>query len=244
MEDKGFRRTAVVVGLLFWLSNLVTLIGGALTGFIPTSANALTGMYPHSTQLVVGTLVAHVNDAAIIGYAVLLYPVLARYSQGLALGYVAFKVVEAVLLLVGAATLLSLIGLSQSYLSGGADLAAFKPSVELALGLQLWAGRLAALAYLVATPTLCFVLYRSRLVPRVISAWGFIAIAMLASGLAAGVGDPTRGFEPAQLLVIPIILWELAFATWLIVRGFNAPPASAEARPDAAGARRVAVGSS
>jgi hypothetical protein len=244
MQDKGFRRTAVVIGLLFWLSNLVTLIGGALTGFIPTSANALTGMYPHATQLVVGTLVAHVNDAAIIGYAVLLYPVLARYSQGLALGYAAFKVVEAVLLLVGAATLLSLIGLSQSYLSGGADLASFRPSVELALGLQFWAGRLAALAYLVATPTLCFVLYRSRLVPRVISVWGFIALAMLASGLALGVGDPTRGFEPAQLLVIPIILWELSFATWLIVRGFNPSPARAEVRPDAAAARPVAVGGS
>ena len=85
MEDKGFRRTAVAIGLLFWLSNLVTLVGGALTGFIPTSANALTGMYPHATQLVVGTLVAHVNDVAIIGYTVLLYPVLARHGQGLAL---------------------------------------------------------------------------------------------------------------------------------------------------------------
>ena len=241
MQEKGFRRTAVVIGVLFWLSNLVTLIGGVITGFIPTSANALTTMYPHSTQLVVGTLVAHVNDAAIIGYAVLLYPVLARYGQGLALGYAAFKVVEAVLLLVGAAVLLSLIGLSQSYLSGAADLASFKPSVEMAIGLQFWTGRLAALAYLVATPMLCFVLYRSRLVPRLISVWGFIALAMLATGLAVGVGDPTRGFEPAQLLVIPIILWELAFATWLIVRGFNLSPARAdEARYEGA-AKSVAI---
>jgi Domain of unknown function (DUF4386) len=226
MERKGFRRTAVVIGLLFWLSNLVTLIGSAVAGFIPTSANALTDMYPHATQLVVGTLVAHVNDAAIIGYAVLLYPVVARYGQGVMLGYVAFKVVEALLLLVGAASLLSLIGVSQSYLSGEANGAAFKPTVELALGLQFWAGRLAALAYLVATPALCFVLFRSRLVPRVISVWGWIGAAMLAAGLAIGVGDPTRGFEPGQLLVIPIILWELVFATWLIVRGFNPSPAA------------------
>ena len=221
MEDKGFRRTAVAIGLLFWLSNLVTLVGGALTGFIPTSANALSGMYPHATQLVVGTLVAHVNDVAIIGYAVLLYPVLARHGQGLALGYAAFKVVEGVLLMFGAAALLSLIGLSQSYLSGGADVSSFKPSVELALGMQFWAGRLAALDYLVATAVLCLLLYRSGLVPRLISTWGFIALAMLTTGLAIGVGDPTRDFEPGQLLVIPIILWELTFATWLIVRGFN-----------------------
>ena len=236
MEGMGFRRTAVAIGLLFWLSNLVTLVGSALTGFVPTSDNALTVMYPHATQLVVGTLVAHVNDAAIIGYAVLLYPVLARYSPGLALGYVAFKTVEAVLLLVGAATLLSLIGLSQSYLSGGADMSSFKPSVELALGQQFWAGRLAALAYLVATPVLCVALYHWRLVPRAISVLGFIGVAMLGAGLAIGVGDPTRGFEPGQLLVIPIILWELTFATWLIARGFNPSPAPRDRRQFAMGA--------
>jgi uncharacterized protein DUF4386 len=94
---------------------------------------------------------------------------------GLALGYAAFKVVEAVLLLVCAATLLSRIGLSQSYLSGGADVSSFRASVELALGLQFWAGRLAALAYLVATPVLCCALYWSRVVPRLISAWGLVA---------------------------------------------------------------------
>jgi uncharacterized protein DUF4386 len=77
-------------------------------------------MYPHSTQVVVGTLIAHINDAAIIGYAVLLFPVLKRFSEPLALGYVAFKLVEATMLLVGAATLLSLIALSQKYLAAGA----------------------------------------------------------------------------------------------------------------------------
>ena len=226
MGNMGLRRTAIAVGALFWISNLVTLAGSAVMGFIPSSANALTVMYPHATQVVVGTLVAHVNDAAIIGYAVLLYPVLRRHSQGLALGYVAFKVVEAVLLLVGAAALLSVLGLSQAYATSGGDAATFKPSVELAVAQQFWAGRLAAMAYIVATPILCAALYRARLVPRAISVWGLLGVGMLATGLALGVGDPTRGFEPGQLLVIPIILWELAFATWLIVRGFDEVPAA------------------
>jgi hypothetical protein len=51
-----------------------------------------------------------------------------------------------------------------------------------------------------------------------------VACAMLATGLALGVGDPTRGFEPGQLLLIPIIFWELTFATWLIVKGFSVSP--------------------
>jgi hypothetical protein len=80
--------------------------------------------------------------------------------------------------------LLSVIGLSQQYLeSATADPGYYQVSAGLALSQQFWAARLAALAYLVATPLL--------------------------------------SFQPGQLLVIPIILWELVFATWLIVRGFR-----------------------
>lgn len=223
MGSEDLRRTAVLVGTLLWISNLVTLIGSLIARAIPSSGDALAGIYPHANQFMVGTLIAHINDVAIIGYAVLLFPVLARCGQGLALAYAAFKIVEGVLLLAGAAVLLSLIDLSRDYLTaGGSDAASFKVSAELALAQHFWAGRLATLAYLVATPVLCYVLYRTRLVPRLISVWGFAALAMLVAGLAMGVGDPSRGFEPGQLLVIPIILWELTFATWLIVRGFSA----------------------
>src|SRR2546425_12722530 len=65
-----------------------------------------------------------------------------------------------------------------------------------------------------STPLLNVMLYRLQLVPRFISTWGFIALVLLATGLAIGIGDPTRGFEPGQLLVIPIILGEVLFATW------------------------------
>lgn len=228
MQSTYIRRAAVIIGALFWISNLVTLVGTVISGGVPTAARALTTMYPHSGQVIAGTLIAHINDAAIIGYALVLFPILVRHSGRLAMTYVAFKVVEALLLLAGAAMLLSLINLSQSYLAaGGADSVTFKASADLVLAQQFWAGRLAALAYLIATPVLNIVLYRHRLVPRPISVFGLVALAMLAAGLATGVGDPTRGFEAGQLLVIPIIVWELTFATWLMVRGF-APSAVAD----------------
>lgn len=215
------RKTAIAVGVLFWISNLSTLVGGVITGAIPNAHDALAVMYPHSTQWVIGTLVAHLNDVAIIGYAVLLFPVLKRFGEGAALGYVAFKALEATMLVVAAAALLSVIALSQKSLSNPGDAAALQASAELALAQQFWAMRLAALVYIVATVILNVLLFLSLLVPRFISIWGLVGVALLAIGLAIGVGDPTRGFQVGQLLVIPIILWELLFATWLIVRGFN-----------------------
>jgi hypothetical protein len=235
----------VGIGVLFWVSNLVTLVGGVIAGVVPSdAATALNGMHPHASQVVAGTLIAHVNDFAIIGYGVLLYPVLAPFSRSAALGYAAFKVVEAVLLLVAAVTLFSLIGLSQSYLdsaTGASGAAALKASAEMALSQQFWATRLAAFAYLVSTPVLTFVLYRTQLVPGWLSVWGFVACVLLATGLALGVGDPTRGFEVGHLLVIPIIVWELTWATWLIVKGFDVPAAQQLAAIDRLGKATVAA---
>lgn len=221
----SLRQTAVIIGVLFWISNLVTLIGSVITGPIPNAGDALTAMHPHATQWVVGTLIAHVNDVAIIGYAVALFPILKRFSESLALAYVVFKAAEGILLLVSAAALLSLIALSQRYLAGGAsDAASLKAIAETTLAQEFWAARLATLTYLVATPILNYALYRTQLVPRWISILGLVGVVLLAIGLSIGVGDPTRGFQPGQLLVIPIILWELVFATWLIARGFAQTP--------------------
>jgi len=165
-----------------------------------------------------------------------LFTVFKRWNEALALGYVAFKMLEATLLTVGGAMLLSLIGLNQQYATTTpSDQASFQAAAGLALSQQFWAARLAALAYLVATPILCVLLYRSQLLPRFISVWGFIALVLLGSGLAIGVGDPTRGFQLGQLLVVPIILWELLFATWLIMKGFrmSATPADRQSLQDA-----------
>lgn len=235
------RRTVVLVGVLFWISNLVTLVGSAISGAIPADAAALIRATPHATALTTGTLIAQVNDAAIIGYAVLLYPVMKRYGGSAALGYVAFKVVEGVLLLVGAAALLAATAVSQKYTGAAVD-TSFRATANLALQLQFWAGRLAALAYLVATPMLIAVCYRSRLVPRAISVLGFAGVAMLAAGLALGVGDPTRGFQAAQVLVIPIIMWELAFATWLIVKGVRVSRPGRADRPAVSAGNAVTDG--
>ena len=209
MNSRDLRRTAIGIGVLFWISNLVTLIGGVITGALPTNPAGLAEAHAHLSQVFNGTLLTHVNDLVVIGYAVLLYPVLSRTHPTAAAGYVAFKIVEGTMLLVAAAILLAAVQTNES------------PGADTALALQFWTTRLGAYAYLVATPILNIALFRTNLVPRWLSALGLIGCALLAVGIAIGVGDPARGFQPGQLLVIPIILWELTFATWLIAKGFT-----------------------
>ena len=90
----------------------------------------------------------------------------------------------------------------------------------MALAGNWWAGKLATVAFILGAIGLYSLLYRSRLVPRFIAAWGLVAVAMLIVANALAV-DVTAGFQPLALLYLPIALNELFLAGWLLVRGFS-----------------------
>jgi hypothetical protein len=67
-------------------------------------------------------------------------------------------------------------------------------------------------------------LYKSRLVPRFISIWGFVAaIVLLISSILFNIdmlaGFSDLGLEP--LFWLPIAAAEVILSIWLIVKGFN-----------------------
>jgi hypothetical protein len=68
------------------------------------------------------------------------------------------------------------------------------------------------------------VLYKSKLIPRFISAWGFIAAAFLLTGSVLIMVDMFTGISGVGLeliFVTPIAVNEMVLAGWLIVKGFN-----------------------
>lgn len=80
---------------------------------------------------------------------------------------------------------------------------------------------IATVAFIVGGIALYYLLWRSELVPRFISIWGFVAIASLIAANAFGVPDLTQSFEPAMVLYFLIVLNELFLAVWFLVKGFN-----------------------
>jgi hypothetical protein len=92
---------------------------------------------------------------------------------------------------------------------------------SMALATNSWAGKLATVAFVLGAIGLYSLFYRSRLVPRFISAWGLIGVVLLIVANLLAV-DVTAGFQPAAVLFLPIVLNELFLAIWLIVRGFDA----------------------
>src|ERR1700736_588517 len=112
------RRTALVVGVLFILT-FITSIGGAIAyGPVLSDPNYITGAGA-DTRVLLGAFLELLLIISNIGCAVVLFPLLKRQNEGLALGYVAARLVECTFILVGILSVLAVVTLRQG--AGGAD---------------------------------------------------------------------------------------------------------------------------
>ena len=75
-----------------------------------------------------------------------------------------------------------------------------------------------------------FVLYQSKLIPRWLSVWGFLAVILhlVSTGLLGMFNLVDQMSTIQTVLNLPIFLQEMVMAVWLIVRGFDASAIASE----------------
>jgi hypothetical protein len=159
--------------------------------------------------------------------AVVLFPVLKRQSESAALGVVTARVIETALIFTGVVSLLTLITLRNDVAgTAGADRASLITAGHTQIAVYNSTFLLSqALMPVIVDALLGYLLYRSRLVPRVLPIVALIgAPLLLANDLAIFFGAYDKGSALDGLATLPIGAFELAFGIWLIVKGFN--PAS------------------
>ncbi|MGH3659156.1 MAG: DUF4386 domain-containing protein [Micromonosporaceae bacterium] len=209
------RKTALAAGV-FYLLTFVSIPTLSLYAAV-RGPNYVTGPGPDG-PVVLGGVLEMVVALACMGTAVVLYPVVKRQNEAVALGFVAVRALEAALIVAGIASLLSVVTLRQS--GAGAD--ALVPAQAL-VALHDWAFVLGQ-STLPAVNALLLgsLLYRSRLVPRVLPLLGLCGAPLLAgSVLATLFGLWEQGSPPAAIAALPIALWEFSLGIWLVVKGFN-----------------------
>lgn len=217
------RKTAIIVGILFITATLATSISQVLLSPILRTPDFLVHIEANSNQFIVGVLLELVNALASAGIAIAIFPVLKNYSEGIAIGYVSFRAIEAAIGVVAATNLLSLLTLSQS------DTIAinFITSDDKNLGTYLlaahdWTFLLLLLVFSLGALLLYPALYNSQLVPRIISIWGLVgSIMLLAANLLILFTYTDINSIIDNLLSLPIALNEMVLAVWLIAKGFN-----------------------
>ncbi len=211
------KATGRIVGVLFILASATAIIGGSL--LLPlTEPDYLSEVAANAGQIVSGVLLELVLVVSVVGIAVLLYPVLKRVDEGLAMGYVGARTLEAVLLMVAAVTGLVVLSLGEGLgTASGVELVG-----DSFLFVRDWTYLIGSMVMLgVSALILNSLLYRSRLVPGWLSLWGLIGGALiLVRGLIETFGTEFSGVVQG-VFAAPIALQEMVLAVWLIIKGFE-----------------------
>ena len=224
----SYRLNARIAGASYLISYLGLILGGMLLSPILDASNYLAAVYPNATTVGIGVLLESLNGIAVIGIAVMLYPILKKYNEGIALGYLMFRVVEGMLSILGSTFALPLVDLSHDYIQAGSPTGSYFDALGVLMMAQRhWSMEILTVFFIFGALLFYFMLYRTEVLPRFISIWGFIATIFLIGLnvlLYSGINIDIVGF----ILAIPIIANEIFLALWLLAKGFNSSTAISE----------------
>lgn len=227
------RRIALVGGALYLVTFIASIPAVFFLSPVLDNADYIVSSGA-DTRVVFGGLLDVVNALACIGTAIVLFPVVKRQNESLALGFVASRILEAAVILVGVVSLLAVVTLRQDLgASAGADTASLVTTGQALVAVRDWTLLLGpGLMAGVNAALLGTLMYRSRLVPRIIPTMGLIGAPILLVSCIATLFGVHDQFSPsALLLVLPVAAWELSLGVWLVVKGFKPSPITAASVP-------------
>ena len=216
------KTTARTVGILYIIGTVAGIMSVVATGPVRGAQDYLVAVPANETRLVVGALCVLTMGLALAMVPVVMFPVLRRHNEALALGYVVLRGgLEAVGYIVITTSWLLLVPLSQIYAGvlNAADVQAPDTMLLEAAGI----GSVMTIVFCLGALIFYYLLYRTKLVPRWLSGWGLIAIVpYVASGSLLAMFGILDTLSPTYVsLQLPLALQEMVLAVWLIVRGFN-----------------------
>jgi hypothetical protein len=229
---KASRMNAVIVGVLFIIGTVSGTIA-ALTGIpILDAPDYLTTISANERQIIIGAFLVFLEGVACAGIGLALYPIMERYSTGRAIGVVGFRVAEGILEILGGVITIGLLALSQEFVKAGASDATYFQTIGAIIKAgDAWLINGAALVlWCIGALMYYTVFYQYRLVPRWLSGWGLVGIALATISSVLVMLHIIRGFDVVQVAFMPLIfVQEMVFAVWLIAKGVNAPAVAPQA---------------
>jgi hypothetical protein len=204
----------------YLITHVTSVAAPFLYGPVLNNVGHITGSGTGSGVLV-GAFFDVICAMAIVGTAVALFPVVKRQNEGIALGYVGLRTLEAGIIAIGATAVLTAVTLGQ--MGTTADPATLGTLGSALAGTYNWTAMLGpGLVCGVNTVLLAYLMYKSRLVPRFIPVLGLIGGPLVFAYNAAAMFGLTNQIQAwAAIGVLPIFAWEVSLAFRLIFKGFN-----------------------
>jgi Domain of unknown function (DUF4386) len=228
------RRLALIAGVLFVITFITSIPALLLYDPVLNDAGYILGAGA-DTRVFLGASLELLLIIANIGTALALFPVLKRQNEGLALGYVAARVVECGFIAVGIISVLSVVTLRQE--AAGADADSLVALGRSLVAVHDWTFLLGP-GFVVGVGNgllLGYLMYRSGLVPRRMAVLGLVGGPLVcASGIAVMFGVFEQVSAAQFIATIPEIAWEASLGIYLIAKGFKASPITSVGAGDGA----------
>jgi hypothetical protein len=226
-EMNTYRKTAVIVGMLFIIGTISGILAGVFTAPIRAGSTYPLNVSASETQWIIGTLLVLLMGLSLAMVPVLLYPILRKRNEVLAFGAVLFRgVFEAVCEILLVISMFLLLTVSEIYgKTGAAEASSFQPLGSVLIAAGEWIQIIGGIVFSVGTLMIFAVFYQTRLIPRWLSGWGVIGAVLYFVAKIASMFSPLH-LAPEigvgiGLLLVPTAIQEMVFAAWMIVKGFN-----------------------
>ncbi|MCW2803464.1 MAG: hypothetical protein JWN06_1681 [Propionibacteriaceae bacterium] len=228
------RKTAIVAGVFFLITEVTAIAGMLLYGSVLSDPEFIVSASANDRGVQLGAFLEVLLAIAVVGTGVTLYPLIKRQHEGIALGHVAGRLIEASIIAVGAISLLAVVTMRQDFAGATGTEGVVGVNIGQSLvALHNWTFLFGPkLALGVNTVLLAYLMYRSQLVPRIIAVLGLVGGTLVfVSGTAVLFGLYEDLSVVGVSAAMPVLAWELSFAVWLIVKGFRPSPLLADITP-------------
>lgn len=218
------KRADKLVGVLFILAAFSAVAGVILYDPILNGSDYLINGSKHANRVIWGALMELILVVSVVGTATTMFPILRRYNETIALWHVCFRFLEAIVIMIGVISVLSLLTLSQEFVAAGApDVATFQTSGTILKAIHEWTFMLGPNFMLgINTLMYSYIFYKTKLVPKFIPILGMTGAALVFICALLVMFDIIEQVSVwGGLLALPVAANEMILAVWLIMKGFN-----------------------
>lgn len=225
MKDYSFNKLdAKLTGWFFIAAAVSSIIGLKLYDPILNDSNFLLSAGNNYSQIVFGAVNELILCVTATGTGIMLFPLLKRYNERMALGYLSFRLLEVVFIMIGTVSVLTALAISEQYTNGVIRDKENAQNLMLTfIELHKWTFMLGP-NFMLAINTFLYsyVFIESDVVPKNLARLGIIAsfLVMLAA-LLEMFGVIQQISIWGILLALPIALYEMTLAVWLLIRGIK-----------------------
>jgi hypothetical protein len=214
----SYRTTARTVGVIYLAGMFIGIPGNILVLSVLSAPDRLASLSENSTLLAIGAVLWLLTVAGDAAHGILMFPVLKQHNERIAIGYLAFRIMDATFIAIMGLLILAQIPIGRlGTQAEGSEAFHLQGLSTVFMQTHLYAYSIAMLTLGIAGLLICYAFYRTGLLPRPLAVWGLAGYAIILCGSVLEL----FGFDLLSIHAIPGGLWEVFVGVWLIVKGFT-----------------------